>query len=231
MEIRIYWQAHNKPLAGCNFFRPGPYMGFINAKKGNIYPMTFIDNNRDDRLINLIARCALRDQNALKLLFDQVGPYLNAIAWRILRSPELSNEVLQEAFLQIWNNAASYRPHMAKPLTWMASITRYRALDRLDKETRSRNDTRTIGDDEDFPGGDEPEQSLGASQLRFHLHQCLTTLGDNIKRSIELAYLQGCSREEIARTLSTNTNTVKSWLHRGAERLKLCLEAKQQPQA
>lgn len=189
--------------------------------------MTFTDHNPDDQLINLIARCALRDQAALKQLFDRVGPYLNAVAWRILKSTDLSNEVLQEAFLQIWNNAASYRPHLAKPLTWMASITRYRALDRLDKEARNRNHTRALDDDEDFAGGDEPEHQLGSSQLRFHLHQCLTTLGDNIKRSIELAYLQGCSREEIAQQLSTNTNTVKSWLHRGAERLRLCLEAKQ----
>ncbi len=193
--------------------------------------MTENNDNRDEALVNLIARCALRDQAALKQLFDRVGPYLNAVAWRILKSTELSNEVLQEAFLQIWNNAASYRPHLAKPLTWMTSITRYRALDRLDKEVRDRNHTRALDEDDDFPGGDEPEQSLGASQLRFHLHQCLTTLGDNIKHSIELAYLQGYSREEIAQKLSTNTNTVKSWLHRGAERLRLCLEAKQQPQA
>ncbi|PUA27883.1 MAG: hypothetical protein B0W54_15300 [Cellvibrio sp. 79] len=193
--------------------------------------MTLTDESPDDQLINLIARCALRDQAALKQLFERVGPYLNAVAWRILKSTDLSNEVLQEAFLQIWNNAGSYRPHMAKPLTWMASITRYRALDRLDKETRNRTHTRAIEEEEDFPGGDEPERSLGASQLRFHLHQCLTTLGDNIKRSIELAYLQGYSREEIAQKLSTNTNTVKSWLHRGAERLRLCLEAKKQPQA
>jgi len=184
-------------------------------------------DNQDDELINLIARCALRDQVALKRLFEQVGPYLNALAWRILKSRELSNEVLQEAFLQIWNNAASYRPHLARPLTWMASIARYRALDRLALETRIKDKFVAHHEDmEDLPGGDEPEQTVGASQLRFHLHQCLSTLGDNIKRSIELAYLYGYSREEIAQQFATNTNTVKSWLHRGAERLKLCLESK-----
>ncbi len=182
----------------------------------------------DEELINLIARCALRDQQALKALFERAGPYLNATALRILGSRELSNEVLQEAFLQIWNNAASYRPHLAKPMTWMASIARYRALDRLDKEQRRSHLTRAIDEEEDFPGGDEPEHNVGASQLRFHLHQCLTTLGENIKRSIELAYLYGYSREQIALQFATNTNTVKSWLHRGAERLKLCLEAKHQ---
>lgn len=187
------------------------------------------DQEPDDGLVNLIARCAIRDQTALKLLFEQVGPYLNALVLRILKSKDVSNEVLQEAFLQIWNNAASYRPHMAKPLTWMASIARYRALDRLDQEKRLQNRFVAQPEDmEDTPGGDEPERQVSASQLKFHLHQCLLTLGNNIKQSIELAYLYGYTREEIAEQFSTNTNTVKSWLHRGAERLRLCLEAKQQ---
>jgi RNA polymerase sigma-70 factor (ECF subfamily) len=109
----------------------------------------------------------------------------------------------------------------------MASIARYRALDRLAVETRIKDKFVAHNDVmDDLPGGDEPEHSVGASQLRFHLHQCLTTLGDNIKRSIELAYLYGYSREEIAQQFATNTNTVKSWLHRGAERLRLCLESK-----
>jgi RNA polymerase sigma-70 factor, ECF subfamily len=191
--------------------------------------MTIPTDDSDNLLINLIARCALRDQAALKQLFERASPYLHVVAWRILRSKELSNDVLQEAFIQIWNNAASYRPHLSKPLTWMASIARYRALDRLEVEKRINTTfSMNISDIEESPGGSEPDADFGISQLRFHLHQCLTTLGDKIKRSIELAYLFGYSREEIADQLSTNTNTVKSWLHRGAERLKLCLEAKQQ---
>lgn len=183
---------------------------------------------RDEELINLIGRCTLRDQAALKALFDRTAPYLNAIAYRILRSDEAAADVLQEAFLQIWNNAASYRPHIAKPLTWLASIARYRALDRLEQEQRYQH--RFKGQDlEDAlssaTSNSGPELDTQRLQLQFHLHRCLATLSDNIKRSIELAYLYGHSREEIAQQFATNTNTVKSWLHRGAERLKQCLEA------
>jgi RNA polymerase sigma-70 factor, ECF subfamily len=186
--------------------------------------------DNDDELITLIARCALRDQSALKTLFERVGPYLNAVAYRILRSNDMSNDVLQEAFLQIWTNAASYRPHLAKPLTWMASITRYRALDRLDHE--SRRQEKLVSDADATVLAEElsqfePDEQLASYQLRFHLHECLVTLSGNIRESIELAYLQGYSRDEIAVKFNTNTNTVKSWLHRGAERLRLCLEAKQ----
>lgn len=183
---------------------------------------------RDQELTNLIGRCALRDQAALKQLFERIGPYLNAIAFRILRSDEAAADVLQEAFIQIWSNAGSYRPHLSKPLTWLASIARYRALDRLDSEQRLRQKFRSFGDDDDIesiPGPANPEADVHKLQLNFHLHRCLSTLGDNIRRSIELAYLYGHTREEIAQQFSTNVNTVKSWLHRGAERLRQCLEA------
>jgi RNA polymerase sigma-70 factor (ECF subfamily) len=192
--------------------------------------MTVSTDSRNEELITLIARCAIRDQAALKLLFERVAPYLNAVVFRILKSDDLANDVLQEAFLQIWTNAASYRPHLANPLTWMASIARYRALDRLEMEQRLRK--RFVSSDHDYRldehlSQQSPEQDASASQLKFNLHKCLLALSDNIKRSVELAYLYGYSREEIAQKFSTNTNTVKSWLHRGAERLKLCLETNQ----
>lgn len=192
--------------------------------------MTASPDSRNEELITLIARCAIKDQAALKLLFERVAPYLNAVVFRILKSDELAKDVLQEAFLQIWTNAASYRPHLANPLTWMASIARYRALDRLDVEQRLRE--RFVSSDHDYlldehVSSQNPELDVSASQLKFNLHKCLLALSDNIKRSVELAYLYGYSREEIAQKFSTNTNTVKSWLHRGAERLKLCLETNQ----
>jgi RNA polymerase sigma-70 factor (ECF subfamily) len=89
-----------------------------------------------DILVDLIARCALRDQRALKQLYEKVSPYLNRVAYNIMKSDDLANDVLQEAFVQIWHNAGDYRPDKAKPLTWLTSITRYRALDRLAKEQR-----------------------------------------------------------------------------------------------
>ena len=98
-----------------------------------------MDNIKNEDLINLIARCSIKDQRAFKQLFEQVGSYLNAVAFRIVKSEALSNEVLQEAFIQIWNNASSYRPDIAKPLTWMTSIVRYRALDILEKEKKHHN--------------------------------------------------------------------------------------------
>src|SRR5688572_11780816 len=90
----------------------------------------------DRELETLLARCALRDTAAIKVLYDHLGGYFNVIAFRLLKSEDLSNDVLQEAFVQIWQNAGTYRADLATPLTWMTSIVRYRALDRLAKEKR-----------------------------------------------------------------------------------------------
>ena len=184
---------------------------------------------KDDELTNLIARCALRDQHALKKLYETLGPWLNALAFRILKSAELSNDVLQEAFVQIWNNASSYRPDQAKPLTWICSILRYRALDRLAKERKHLD--RLVDDDElhaldKYPTKNTLEDEVNRDQINAHIHLCLEGLNDRIGTSIKLAYLYGYSREEIAERFATPVNTIKSWLRRGAEKLKECLEAK-----
>jgi RNA polymerase sigma-70 factor (ECF subfamily) len=63
---------------------------------------------QDDVLYELISRCALRDQSALKTLYKQTSPYLNRVAYNILRSEDLSNDVLQDSFVQIWQNAERY---------------------------------------------------------------------------------------------------------------------------
>lgn len=174
----------------------------------------------------------MRDQNALQLLYKRVSGYLNAVAFRMLKSNDFANDVLQEAFVQIWENAGSYRPHMSQPLTWMTSIIRYRALDRLDKEKRlAKRFQQPSAEDDAIDSAAEcdtktPDAELQRSQLSQQIEDCLSTLTEKARRSIRFAYLEGFSRDEIAAKLNTNTNTVKSWLHRGSERLKKCLETK-----
>lgn len=187
-----------------------------------------MDNIKNEDLINLIARCSIKDQRAFKQLFEQVGSYLNAVAFRIVKSEALSNEVLQEAFIQIWNNASSYRQDIAKPLTWMTSIVRYRALDILEKEKKHQNTVSGELHDvlENISDEGDLEQASMDEQLRGLLQDCMEGLNEKARKSVSLAYLEGYSREEIAQRLATKVNTVKSWLHRSAERLKQCLEGK-----
>lgn len=183
----------------------------------------------DDHLIDLIARCAIKDQHSLKQLFTATAPYLNAVAYRIVKSEELSSEILQEAFIQIWRYANTYRSDIARPLTWMTSIVRYRAIDSLEVERKHWGNGR-LDEEQDTlesqSSNTDPEKNTAASQLTNHLFECMKGLSDQAKNSIQLAYIYGYSREEIATKLDTNSNTVKSWLRRGSERLKECLETK-----
>lgn len=189
-------------------------------------------DTKNQELVDLLARCALRDQKALKVLYDRVSSYLNAVAFRMLKSNDLAGDVLQEAFVQIWENAGSYRPHLAQPLTWMTSIIRYRALDRLDKEKRYAKRFQQVDEDDDAIDSaaacstQTPDAELQRSQLGQQIDACLNTLSEHARQSVRLAYLEGFSRDEIAIQLNTKANTVKSWLHRGSERLKKCLETK-----
>lgn len=187
---------------------------------------TNLDN---EELENLLARCVLKDQAALEQLYQKTAAYLNAVAFRVLGSEEESNDVLQEAFLQIWDNAENFQAAKSNPLTWMASIVRYRAIDRLRAEKRHRNRPQHEEEAdilESTPSAYTEEEKHMQLRLNQQLMDCLNAMNVKFKRCIELAYLQGYSREELADVLDANVNTVKSWLRRGSASLKDCMEGK-----
>jgi len=193
--------------------------------------------DREKRLHDLITRCSLRDHLALRLLYEDTAPYLNRVAYNILHSEEWSNDVLQEAFLQIWKNAERYRRDLSKPLTWLSSIVRYRAFDKLavEKKHGGHIEFDTILDSlstvEALPPNaarSSIEDGIEQTDRQKMVAECFATLNERGRRCIQLAYLYGYSREELAETFETNVNTIKSWLHRNVKRLRACLEQKAQ---
>jgi RNA polymerase sigma-70 factor (ECF subfamily) len=176
------------------------------------------------QLETLLAKCALGDRAAFERLYKVSASKLNGIAYRILHNVESANEVLQEAYVQIWNNAAEYRSDKAEPMTWMASIVRYRAYDRIKYEKRRIEGAQIKADLENFESI-ESKQKDGV--LLFEINQqlelCLATLESVQRQSILMAYYFGYSREEISSQFDTPVNTIKSWLRRGIERLQVCL--------
>lgn len=177
-----------------------------------------------EQLEKLLARCALQDQVAFTQLYQAVSSKLNGIAYRILNSVDSANEVLQEAFIQIWHNANEYRPDKAQPMTWMASIVRYRAYDRIKFEKRRIEGAQFRADLESvdlIASNSQDESSI--FELDQQLTNCLSGLEAKQQESILMAYYYGFSREDISEHFNTPLNTIKSWLRRGLERLKLCL--------
>ncbi|QHE87642.1 RNA polymerase sigma factor [Hydrogenophaga sp. BPS33] len=186
-----------------------------------------MSDHPDDALIALIDRVALRDEKALKALYDAVSSKLYGLSLRVVGKPEWAEDVLQETFLQIWRSAGDYRASLSPPMAWLGLIVRSRSLDFL----RRRSAERTHLTDEideamaDTMAGDAPnpmDVSL-ASQQAWALHQCLGRLESRQREVVSLAYLRDLSHGELASQLKLPLGTVKTWIRRGLDQLRTCM--------
>lgn len=180
---------------------------------------------RNARLTELLARTALADQRAFAELYRLSAPHLYAVALRILREAAAAEEVLQESYVNIWHHAGSYVAVKSQPLTWLTSIVRNRCLDRL---RRREIETTTMDDEEDGVAiaaeGPTPLEMLLAGADARAVRTCVEALDAGQKQAIALAFYQGLTHSELARHLKQPLGTVKSWVRRGLERLRTCLD-------
>jgi len=183
---------------------------------------------RSARLGGLLARVAMADQRAFEALYGQTSSHLYAVALRIVRDPSTAEEILQEAFVSVWHHAGSYDAARSQPMTWLASIVRNRCLDQL---RRRELDTVTLAaDDDDAPALDLPDQGLTPAELLLRgaeaasVRECVETLDAGPRQAIAMAFFQGLSHAELAAQLREPLGTVKSWVRRGLERLRRCLD-------
>lgn len=172
----------------------------------------------------LLAATATRDQQAFADLYAASSAKLFGVVLRILRDREQASEVLQEAYLRIWQHAADYRPDKGSPMTWMITVARNRALDRR-RGRRPELPLDEIGELEDL-SDDRPNPLDGivfGAQARA-LGQCLGELESRQRQCVLLAYAEGYTHGELAERLDCPLGTVKSLIRRGLLRLKDCLE-------
>ncbi|MGY2439160.1 sigma-70 family RNA polymerase sigma factor [Pseudomonas sp. SDO52101_S400] len=176
-----------------------------------------------DQLRQLLAQCSLGDRRAFETLYRSAGPRLHGVALRFMGRPDLAEEVLQESFVRIWNNASRYESHLSAPMTWMINITRNQAIDQLRKHR-----DRPLSDFEQEALVDEnpsAHDQLNSAREASALNRCLETLEGMQRQSITVAYFQGLSCSELAEHLAAPLGSVKSWIRRGMERLRRCLES------
>ena len=175
---------------------------------------------------------ARRDAVAFRALYDATSSKLFGFAVRILHKQELAEEALQESFIAIWNNAASYQAHLAAPMTWMATIVRNKAYDVL----RRSADTVEI-DAEQFDSevvnalrdpNATPIEALQMSGDAKALAWCMSALDGVHRQVLALAYYHDLSHSEVAQHLSLPIGTVKTWIRRSLERLRDCLAKREQ---
>ncbi len=181
------------------------------------------------RLTALLSRIALGDQAAFGEFYEKTSPHLYGVALRILRIPSAAEEILQEAYVNVWHHAGSYEAARSQPLTWLTTIVRNRCLDQL-----RRRELETVSlasnDDDDAPAYDPPSEApspaamlLAGAEARS-VRDCVDQLDAGPKQAIALAFYHGMSHAELAQQLREPLGTVKSWVRRGLEKLKSCLD-------
>jgi RNA polymerase sigma-70 factor (ECF subfamily) len=179
---------------------------------------------RDEILMQEITE---RRQQALKELYSRYARSLRALIGSVVHEESEADDVLQESFLQIWREAHHYSPKAGKPLGWVITIARRRAIDRVRRRDSYRRAKQRF-EDEIKPTaqtirGNGTESEVTRSDLRSFLDRQMETLPPVQREAVELAYFSGLSQREIAATTNTPLGTVKTRLQLGLRKLTQCV--------
>lgn len=183
------------------------------------------DEARNDELAELLFRSGRGDQKAFRRLYELTAPILFAACRRLLQRRELAEEALQEAYVAVWHRASDFTPMRGAVMTWMASIARNRAIDLRRRD--NRRPEHPLFDDEleaRADGSPGPLQYTIGADDAVALDRCMELLSETQQRCIRLAFFQGLTHAELSQRLTQPLGTVKSWIRRGLEGLKQCLQ-------
>ncbi|WP_164857114.1 RNA polymerase sigma factor [Sphingomonas crocodyli] len=156
------------------------------------------------------------DEGAFRRLYETQGDWVYAIALRLLRDPQAAEDAVQEAFMKLWRTAGRFDIERGTAKTWIGIIARNAALDlgrrrqpaeELDEANLASLATEAI---------EPPDPKL---------NRCLGQLPSDQARAIVTMYHYGLSHSELSEQLGLPLGTVKSWIRRGTQALKLCMES------
>lgn len=173
-----------------------------------------------DDLAALLRACARGDEQQFARLYDLVAPRLFGLVRRIVRDPMQSEEVTQEVFLQIWQQAARFDPSSGSALAWMMTIAHRRAVDRV-RSAQAQSDRQAAYDiqQQAVPYDatvDTAHRELDAQRVR----KALDTLTEAQREAIGLAYFGGYTHREVAALLQLPQGTAKTRIRDGLIRLR-----------
>lgn len=186
---------------------------------------TSVPNVINERLAALLAQAGLGNRAAFADLYEATKSKLFAVSLRIVRERHIAEEVLQDSFVNIWNNATKYAVGQSAPMTWMTAIVRNRSLDIVRRpflEVQDEDDFFATNMEDDRPG---PDDQLVARRDQVEIERCMKGLDGEQQQTISLAFFQGLSHSEVASHLGKPLGTVKTHIRRGLLKLKGCLES------
>ncbi|SDQ38880.1 RNA polymerase, sigma subunit, ECF family [Arthrobacter crystallopoietes] len=168
----------------------------------------------------LIRRVALGDESAFESLYDSVSPTIFGLVRRVVRDPAQSEEVTQEIFVEIWQNAARFDADRGKALSWILVIAHRRAVDRVRASQASMDRDLRQGAKEYQASYDDVADTVELRLESERVNKALASLTDSQREAITLAYYGGHTHREVATMLHIPVGTVKTRIRDGMIRLR-----------
>jgi RNA polymerase sigma-70 factor (ECF subfamily) len=172
----------------------------------------------------LLERLVNGDQQAMASIFDRYSGIVYSVALRVLKDPAQAEDVMQDIFIQVWKNPASFVSGRGSLGAWLAVVARNRAIDCL----RRRRPTDSVEDVVLAASTDlaaESERNVLMEQVRVHLHQ----LPPEQRKSVEMAYFEGLSHSEISEKTGDALGTVKTRIRLALISLRKAMHGKERP--
>ncbi|MGA0609151.1 sigma-70 family RNA polymerase sigma factor [Caldimonas sp. KR1-144] len=170
-----------------------------------------------------VLACARGERFALRALYEREARWLLGVAMRIVHDRELAEDVLHDAFIQVWQHAGTYRPELGSARGWLYTIVRHRALKLARSPQRLQptdpQELAALSDAQQTASASADERGLDADILE----RCLQRLDEMRRACVMHAFVDGYTHEQIAQRLSTPLGTVKSWIRRSLASLKECM--------
>lgn len=179
-----------------------------------------VRSNAED--VALIRRMCDADETALGALYDRWVRSLYSLVFHLLKDADEAEDVVEETFWQAWRKASSYEPSRGAVSTWLLTIGRRRALDRLRAKGRRREESMSqTGVLADVASSlPDPLQAAEGSERRSHVRAALRELPDEQRAVLELGYFQGLSQTEIAEMTGQPLGTVKTRMRLAMQKLR-----------
>lgn len=176
----------------------------------------------------LLQRITQRDQQALLALYEQYGSLVYSLCLRVLRQPASAEEVTQDIFLKLWRQPERWNPALGQFSSWLLTITRNAAIDRLRRDGRHAPPQWQRELDPAHPPAASQAAAFTADQANWvngqALQRMLQGLPGEQRRLIELAFYDGYTHSELADLLGLPLGTVKTRLRMGMQKLRALWE-------
>lgn len=177
-------------------------------------------SGRDD-IEDMIFRISLGDRAAFSSLYDATSTKLFGVCLRVLNNRAEAEDTLHDVFIRVWQKANLYSANGYSPMTWLITLARNAAIDRLRARKATFVDIDEVLDLSD--GAPSPEAEAIASSVRAQLNECLEELEADRSDAVRRAYLDGDSYKELAARYDVPLNTMRTWLRRSLLKLRDCL--------